>query len=362
MIHKLGIALSEGPESSLWTELCVLLPPMTFARFADFTGVRRRQHPTWKQLKESYETFKRQRIKIGKLEESTLERYQYTLREFELFLAEKKLLFLRDIRVPEIEDFKVWRFDRIMKHKHCRDGAGLALDVSILHGVFAFALKREMMLRNPVITEGTPGDNPQRGAEPFNSEQLVRLREHAGKDMLSFLTLRWTGFRGSDAVRVTWLEIDLLAKEVTRLTKKRKKWVKIPLHTELLFALGVERDDRQMPNPNDPVLLNPDTGKPLTRPGLYRRMVALGRRAGVPSCHPHRFRDTFAVDLLLKGASPYDVAKLLGDTIETVEKHYMPFVKELRERVRGILETGVGLEKLARQPSEEPQNASKKPN
>jgi hypothetical protein len=36
--------------------------------------------------------------------------------------------------------------------------------------------------------------------------------------------------------------------------------------------------------------------------------------------------------------NPYDVAKMLGDTIETVEKHYMPFVKELWERVRNILE------------------------
>ena len=38
------------------------------------------------------------------------------------------------------------------------------------------------------------------------------------------------------------------------------------------------------------------------------------------------------------------MAKMPGDTIETVERHYTPFVKELRERVRSILETGSGLE------------------
>ena len=64
----------------------------------------------------------------------------------------------------------------------------------------------------------------------------------------------------------------------------------------------------------------------------------------MPAAHPHRFRDTLAVDMLTRGASPYDVAKMLGDTIETVEKHYTPFVKELRERVRSILENGSGLE------------------
>jgi hypothetical protein len=48
--------------------------------------------------------------------------------------------------------------------------------------------------------------------------------------------------------------------------------------------------------------------------------------------------------MLVRGTTPYDVAKVLGDTIETVERHYTPFVPELRERVRLILEQGVGLE------------------
>jgi integrase len=69
-------------------------------------------------------------------------------------------------------------------------------------------------------------------------------------------------------------------------------------------------------------------------------MLALGRRSGVLNAHPHRFRDTYAVDLLTRGASPYDVAKLLRDTVETIEEHYAPVVKELRERARRIMETG----------------------
>jgi integrase len=65
-------------------------------------------------------------------------------------------------------------------------------------------------------------------------------------------------------------------------------------------------------------------------------------RAGLSDVHPHRFRDTFAVDMLARGASPYDVVKLLGDTVATMEKHYAPFVK-LRDRVRNIMENGEGL-------------------
>jgi hypothetical protein len=52
-----------------------------------------------------------------------------------------------------------------------------------------------------------------------------------------------------------------------------------------------------------------------------------------------------AVDMLEKGASPYDVAKVPGDAIETVERHYAPFTKELKDRVRRIMENGEGLER-----------------
>jgi hypothetical protein len=48
------------------------------------------------------------------------------------------------------------------------------------------------------------------------------------------------------------------------------------------------------------------------------------------------------------GNLAYEVAKTLGDTIETIEKHYAPFTKELRDRVRRIMENGKGLEKGAR--------------
>jgi site-specific recombinase XerD len=97
----------------------------------------------------------------------------------------------------------------------------------------------------------------------------------------------------------------------------------------------------------------------MTRSRLYQRIQAVGRRSNVAAARPHRFRDTLAVDLLARGASPYDVAKMLGDTIE---RHYTPFVKELRERVRRILDDGVGLEELARNAAVPTLVAQKKPN
>jgi hypothetical protein len=44
---------------------------------------------------------------------------------------------------------------------------------------------------------------------------------------------------------------------------------------------------------------------------------------------------------------PYDVAKMLRETIDTVEKHYATFTKEFRDRVRRIMESREGSEKIS---------------
>lgn len=111
------------------------------------------------------------------------------------------------------------------------------------------------------------------------------------------------------------------------------------------------------------ILLNPETREPLTRPRLYHRMVALGKRAGVPNAHPHRFRDTFAVDMLARGWDSLRRCQAASDTVDTIEKHYAPFVKQLRDRVRGLMENGEGTEKTnctnVAQASRETQNPMK---
>ncbi len=71
----------------------------------------------------------------------------------------------------------------------------------------------------------------------------------------------------------------LTRQKLARLTQKRKKRVVILIDTELLFALQTEYK-RRSPQPDDRVLINPGPWgkKPMTRPRLYYRMVALGKR------------------------------------------------------------------------------------
>jgi integrase len=340
-------AITRGNDSQFWPELRRILPPQSFRTLAAIAGYKEPTVPvipTWRDLRAAFMLQMNNRVAIGKLADSTRQRYEYTLKSFEEFLKNRCVTELPDINRPLIEAFKVFRHARITERKYSRSAGGLTLDVAILHIVFALAVEKEMIIKNPVKTEGRPGENPQGGGEPFTAEELSKLRKSAHEDLLLFLMLRWTGLRGSDAVTLTWSEVNFENNEVERVTQKRKKRVVVPLHPELLFALEAEYQQRN-PVSSAPVLQNPKTGSVMTRPRLYQRMLALGRRAGVRNDHPHRFRDTLAVDMLAKGASPYDVAKTLGDTIATIEKHYTPFTKDLRERVRKILQNGEGIEK-----------------
>jgi hypothetical protein len=91
IVHMLETAIAEGPLSSLWPGLGGILPYETFGRFAEYAGVKERQIPTWGQLQDSFKIDMEQRVKLGTLRQSTFERYQHTLREFELFLKEQRV-------------------------------------------------------------------------------------------------------------------------------------------------------------------------------------------------------------------------------------------------------------------------------
>ena len=51
-------------------------------------------------------------------------------------------------------------------------------------------------------------------------------------------------------------------------------------------------------------------------------------------CHPHMFRDTFAVEMLLAGVPLEQVSILLGHkSVKITEKHYAPWVKARQEQL-----------------------------
>ena len=77
-----------------------------------------------------------------------------------------------------------------------------------------------------------------------------------------------------------------------------------------------------------------------TAAGNYRRSLReLFESAGIKGGHPHRFRDTFAVELLPAGVPLERVSNLLGhSSIKVTEKHYAPWVRARQEQLEADLE------------------------
>ncbi|PYU17958.1 MAG: hypothetical protein DMG30_29650, partial [Acidobacteria bacterium] len=86
-----------------------------------------------------------------------------------------------------------------------------------------------------------------------------------------------------------------------------------------------------------------------------KRLNRLFELAEVNSSHPHRFRDTFAVELLLAGVPIERVSILLGhESVRTTERNYAPWVRSRQEQLEADLTRAWGLDPvIAAQTSQE---------
>ncbi len=347
LLRRLDNALFEGPDSAQWEYLHRVLPPNTYKQLAALVGISEVFLLTWTDLRSMYVADLEKRAQLKKMAENSKKTYLRSLNNFETFLASRGTPnpILRTIDRELATEFKYSRIESIRKRKGDNGGSGYTVDLAVMHACFKFALERKKVKENPFMCEANTGSE-QRGAQPYDGDELLRLREHASDVWLMFMLFRWTGLRESDVASLTWEEVDFQKQEIRKFTKKSggTKQAIVPLHQELLQALQSEREARN-PEPHDRVLLSA-SGEPYTESDLYAAIVKLGEQAGV-KVKPHRFRDTFAVDALFHDIDPLQVARILAITEATIKRCYLPNVLPLREQTQKKLNSGRKLEDLA---------------
>ncbi len=187
---------------------------------------------------------------------------------------------------------------------------------------------------NKIIEATYTYGDPRGGFIPLEDLRL-RLR------VMTWL-MRWSGLRIRDAVT---LQKDRLQGDSLFLYQaKTGTPVYVPLPPYVVQAL---KDLPPGPRPNPRYFFWSGNGDPKSAVANWQRsfrrlfeIAALTRPDGSPKrCHPHMFRDTFAVENLLAGVPIDQVSLLLGHkSVKITEKSYAPFVKarqlQLQESVR----------------------------
>jgi integrase len=322
---RIEISMAEGARSAGWVDLRKVLPVETYHRLAGHAGLSRQAVPSWSGLVSIFwKDCDRRRLAKG-----TLVRYQSTVDRFAEFLESVGFDLLEDLTAHVIRDFRDWRQAQILKNSRSRNGGGLYQDMSALHFIFACGVENGLIAKNPVAKESRPA--VVRGTKPYTGAELTAIREACEpEELLIFLLFRWTGMRGSDVADLRWADVHFVDGEIRRKAIKNGVWLQIPIHPELRDVLVAAQ------KPEGHVLTVKN--KVVDRAFLARQMRLIYCKANIADGHNHRFRASLAVDLLLKGATVYEVAKVLGDTGATVEKHYLRFVPQMRDRVRGFMD------------------------
>lgn len=270
----------------------------------------------------------------------------------------------------------------------------IATTISNLREFLKYCVRREWLSDNYASEEyGMTASTTVKPKEPFSEDELSYIYRAASeiktgvginktlihqsvKETQAFIwTLRYTGLRISD---VTVLEISQLqdfhhggythavwANPMKTEDSRDENFVHIPIPSETLQShpnLAKALSELAKTPKQGRYFFKAGTGEDKTARGSWqRRLAATFKRAealmeadGLPMRNgthfgsklktpehptPHKFRHTFAATMLQGGASLRLVARYLGDTEETVRKHYSKFcTQEQAQAATGLMD------------------------
>jgi integrase/recombinase XerD len=261
------------------------------------------------------------------------EKYSPSLTEF---CAETSIQFTSQLLLPELTRFRAqWKDGPLSGGKKLERLCGVGrffVDRGWWSENLALKLKRPQVKDAPTM----PYTRDEMSALLAACGQYTDWHGHAGQEnarrLRAFiLFVRYSALRVGDAASCP---VDRLAgNRLFLYTQKTGVPVYIPLPPFVVDALNA------CPLKSERYWFWTGVGSRDTLSGNWRRTFRrLCEIAGVQGGHPHRFRDTLAVELLLEGVPIERVSILLGhSSVKITERHYAPRVQARQAQLESDL-------------------------
>ena len=281
-----------------------------------------------------------------KLREETVYKYRLLFQRLEEFAQANGLRFLKEMDLATLRKFRVsWS-----------DGNLAALKkLERLRSFFRFAHSSKW------ISDNSAGElkNPKvfaRPTMPFTHEEMIRILQECDKSheessptgkvnvrrlRALILLLRYSGMRIGDAVGCSVERLN--GNKLLLYTQKTGVPVYCPIPDFVVKAL------EGLTPVSERYFFWTGESKLQTATGDWQaKLKKLFEKAELPDGHAHRFRDTFAVELLLAGVPLERVSILLGHTsVRVTERHYAPWVRARQEQAEADVRRAWGQDPVA---------------
>jgi integrase/recombinase XerD len=265
------------------------------------------------------------------LKDKTIYKYRLLFRQLEAFAQAEGIRFLKELDTPTLRTFRAsWKDSSLAALKR----------LERLRAFLRYAQENGWVKDNSAAKISNPKVT-MRPSLPFSHDEMIRILAAAAKNIEEVqghgkdnacrlralvLLLRYSGLRIGHGVSCS---VDWLAEGKLRLyTQKTGTHVHCPLPGFVVKELTA------IPKMSERFWFWTGNGKPETAVADWQgRLQKLFQEAKRPEGHAHRFRDTFAVELLLASVPLECVSILLGhSSVKITEKHCSPWIRERQEQ------------------------------